>query len=103
MTLIGVHRFECHAAFVLDGLFRHFFSELCERFLPLGAVVLRIDTDAQVFLAAMRYGYSRQDLAVMPYGEVIFDLAAMNEDSRDNEAPANVEMATQEDIRSMLG
>jgi len=57
----------------------------------------------QVFLAAMRYGYSRRDLAVMPYGEVIFDLAAMNEGSNDDDAPASVEMATQEDIRNMLG
>lgn len=55
----------------------------------------------QVFLAAMRFGYSRQDLAVMPYGEVIFDLAATNEGSDDTES--HVEMATQEDIRSMLG
>lgn len=57
----------------------------------------------QVFLAAMRYGYSRRDLAVMPYGEVIFDLAAMNEGSADGDEPESVEMATQEDIRSMLG
>lgn len=57
----------------------------------------------QVFLAAMRYGYSRRDLAVMPYGEVIFDLAAMNEGAHEDEAHADVEMATQEDIRRMLG
>lgn len=56
----------------------------------------------QVFLAAMRLGYSRRDLAAMPYGEVIFDLAAMNEGNGDD-APERVEMATQEDIRSMLG
>lgn len=55
----------------------------------------------QVFLAAMRFGYSRRDLAAMPYGEVIFDLAASNEGS--HEAEERVEMATQEDIRSMLG
>lgn len=55
----------------------------------------------QVFLAAMRFGYSRRDLAVMPYGEVIFDLAATNEGSHGEEE--SVEMATQEDIRSMLG
>ena len=59
----------------------------------------------QVFLAAMRYGYSRRDLAVMPYGEVIFDLAAMNEgnNQKDEQQTAHVEMATQEDIRRMLG
>jgi hypothetical protein len=56
-----------------------------------------------VFLAAMRFGYSRRDLAVMPYGEVVFDLAAMNEGANEEEAPAAVEMATQDDIRSMLG
>lgn len=55
----------------------------------------------QVFLAAMRFGYSRQDLAAMPYGEVIFDLAAMNEGADDS--TESVSMATQEDIRSMLG
>lgn len=57
----------------------------------------------QVFLAAMRFGYSRRDLAVMPYGEVVFDLAATNEGANEEEAPAAVEMATQEDIRRMLG
>lgn len=59
----------------------------------------------QVFLAAMRYGYSRRDLAVMPYGEVIFDLAAMNESSATDkgEDTTSVTMATQEDIRRMLG
>jgi len=53
----------------------------------------------------MRYGYSRRDLAVMPYGEVIFDLAAMNEgnNQKDEQQTAHVEMATQEDIRRMLG
>ena len=56
----------------------------------------------QVFLAAMRFGYSRRDLAEMPYGEVIFDLAAMNEGAGEDEG-AGVEMATQEDIRNMLG
>ena len=56
----------------------------------------------QVFLAAMRFGYSRRDLAAMPYGEVIFDLAAMN-DSSGAEESETVSMATQEDIRSMLG
>ena len=57
----------------------------------------------QVFLAAMRYGYSRRDLAEMPYGEVIFDLAAMNEDVQREEVAEDVSMATQDDIRSMLG
>lgn len=56
----------------------------------------------QVFLAAMRYGYTRRDLAEMPYGEVIFDLAAMNESPSDGDT-GSVAMATQEDIRSMLG
>lgn len=50
----------------------------------------------QAFLAAMRMGYTRRDLALMPYGEVVFDLAALNEEH-------GVAMATQEDIRSMLG
>lgn len=57
----------------------------------------------QVFLAAMRFGYSRRDLAEMPYGEVIFDLAASNESPGDAGDSESVEMATQEDIRSMLG
>lgn len=50
----------------------------------------------------MRFGYSRRDLAVMPYGEVVFDLAAMNE-AGGNEEHETVTAATQEDIRSMLG
>lgn len=49
----------------------------------------------------MRFGYSRRDLAVMPYGEVVFDLAAMNEGG--GEEHETVTAATQEDIRSMLG
>lgn len=56
----------------------------------------------QVFLAAMKFGYTRRDLAAMPYGEVIFDLAAMNEESGKDDG-AKVEMASQEDIRNMLG
>lgn len=51
----------------------------------------------------MRFGYTRKDLAVMPYGEVIFDLAAMNESPNDGGDTESVAMATQEDIRSMLG
>lgn len=51
----------------------------------------------------MRVGYSRRDLAVIPYGEVIYDLAAMNEDAGVDEGKPNVVAATQEDIRSMLG
>lgn len=40
----------------------------------------------------------------MPYGEVIFDLAAMNEGSSEkDEDTTGVTMATQEDIRRMLG
>ena len=57
----------------------------------------------QVFLAAMRFGYTRRDLAVMPYGEVIFALAAMNESPQEEGGAAGVTAATQEDIRSMLG
>lgn len=57
-------------------------------------------------------GYSRRDLADMAYGEVIFDLAAMNEDREEAAQRAKrqvdsdgveVRDATQEDIRSMLG
>lgn len=52
----------------------------------------------------MKIGYTRQDLAVIPFGEVIFDLAAMN-DGRPNEQEnePDVADATQEDIRTMLG
>lgn len=57
----------------------------------------------QAFLAAMRTGYSRRDLAVMPYGEFIYDLAAMNEDVGDGDGEPSVVAATQEDIRNMLG
>jgi len=42
----------------------------------------------------------------MPYGEVIFDLAALNDgrESKDEkEAGVTVTKATQEDIRTMLG
>lgn len=42
----------------------------------------------------------------MPYGEVIFDLAAMNDDrSNKDEQKADVAVtkATQNDIRTMLG
>jgi hypothetical protein len=50
-------------------------------------------------------GYSRRELAVMPYGEIVFDLAAMNDSSptRHEQEPADgVRDATQEDIRTML-
>lgn len=60
---------------------------------------------SKVWLSALRMGYSRRDLAVMPYGEVIFDLAAMNDDggpSKQGQEP-DVADATQEDIRTMLG
>lgn len=58
----------------------------------------------QAFLATMRLGYSRRDLAVMPYGEVIYELAAASGDHLMNEGEEpSVVMATQEDIRSMLG
>lgn len=48
----------------------------------------------------MRLGYTRADLATLPYGEVIYDLAAMNEEPIEE---ASITMATQEDIRNMLG
>lgn len=55
-------------------------------------------------MAALRLGYTRRDLAVMPYGEVIFDLAAMNDDGQSKqEREPSVTLATQEDIRTMLG
>lgn len=60
----------------------------------------------QVFLAAMKMGYSRRDLAVMPYGEVVFDLAAMNDvgqTKQEQDAGVTVRKATQDDIRTMLG
>ncbi len=60
----------------------------------------------KVWLSALRMGYSRNDLAVMPYGEVIFDLAAMNEDggsTKQGKEAEVVKKATQQDIRTMLG
>ena len=59
-----------------------------------------------MWVAALKLGYSRKELAVMPYGEVIFDLAAMSDnvaDKRNNESEVAVKRATQADIRSMLG
>lgn len=56
-----------------------------------------------MFLAAMRLGYSRRDIATLPYGELIYELAAMNEGDAHDEPKQDVAMATQEDIRSMLG
>lgn len=61
---------------------------------------------SKVWVSALRLGYTRSDLAVMPYGEVIFDLAALNDgrESKDEkEASVTVTKATQEDIRTMLG
>lgn len=63
---------------------------------------------SQAFLAALRMGYTRRDLAVMPYGEVVFDLAAMNEDGQGRQEQEGASggaarRATQEDIRTMLG
>lgn len=63
---------------------------------------------SKVWLSALRLGYTRSDLAVMPYGEVIFDLAAMNDDGgskqeHKHEQKPDVTKATQEDIRTMLG
>ena len=51
----------------------------------------------------MRLGYSRRDLAVLPYGELIYELAATNEGNVPEEPKPKVVMATQEDIRRMLG
>lgn len=61
----------------------------------------------KVWLAALKLGYSRQELASMSYGEIIFDLAALNEDreaaqNKSEQEPGVVD-ATQEDIRAMLG
>jgi hypothetical protein len=57
-----------------------------------------------VWLAALKLGYTRRDLAIMPYGEVIFDLAAMNDgETTKHEQEPDVAEATQDDIRTMLG
>lgn len=59
-----------------------------------------------MWIAALRLGYTRHDLAVMPYGEVIFDLAAMNDQGtakQEEEPDVDVRNATQDDIRTMLG
>ena len=59
-----------------------------------------------MWIAALRLGYTRRDLAVMPYGEVIFDLAAMNDKGtakQEEEPDVDVRNATQDDIRTMLG
>lgn len=58
----------------------------------------------KAYMAALKLGYTRYDLTVMPYGEVIFDFAAMN-DGRptEQEQQPDVVDATQEDIRTMLG
>lgn len=59
-----------------------------------------------MWVSSLRLGYTRQDLAVMPYGEVIFDLAAINDDRQKEQEQASdvtVTKATQADIRSMLG
>jgi len=61
---------------------------------------------SKVWVSALRLGYSRRELAVMPYGEVIFDLAAMNDATpikKEQEADVVVSKATQQDIRTMLG
>ena len=66
----------------------------------------------KVWLSALKMGYSRTDLADMPYGEVVFDLAALNEDREEASRKAKEQVdrdgvevrdATQEDIRTMLG
>ena len=56
----------------------------------------------KVWAAALKMGYTRRELAVMPFGEIVFDLAAMGEE-QEVEQEQGVTMATQEDIRSMLG
>lgn len=59
----------------------------------------------KVFHAGLRLGYTRRDLADMPYGELIFDLAAMNdadESKHEKDTAASVKDATQEDIRTIL-
>lgn len=61
---------------------------------------------SKVWLSALRIGYTRSDLAVIPYGEIIFDLAAMNDGGptkHGQEADVDVKEATQDDIRTMLG
>ena len=62
---------------------------------------------SKVWLSALRLGYSRRELAAMPYAEIIFDLAAMNDTrsstKKEEETDVTVRKATQEDIRSMLG
>ena len=72
---------------------------------PSSAETLRLHF-SMVWVAALKLGYTRRDLADMPYGEVIFDLAAMSggrQPEQETNSGAAVSMATQEDIRSMLG
>lgn len=60
----------------------------------------------KIWLAALKLGYSRKDLCVMPYSEVLFDLAAHNDmgsTKHEQDADVAVTEATQEDIRTMLG
>ena len=57
-----------------------------------------------MWLAALKLGYTRRELADMPFGEIIFDLAAANDDGGTKQKKdADVVDATQEDIRTMLG
>ena len=58
-----------------------------------------------MWVSALKLGYSRQELSVMPFGEIIFDLAAMNDGSpkQEQEQDPDVVDATQDDIRTMLG
>ena len=53
VTLVGVHRFQSHAALVLDCFLCHLFRKLGEGFLPLGTVVLGIDAHTQMLLGAV--------------------------------------------------
>ena len=52
MALIGIHRLKSHAALILDGLLRHLLGKLGEGFLALAAVILGVNADVQMFLAA---------------------------------------------------
>jgi len=61
---------------------------------------------SKVWVAALRLGYTRRDLAALPYGEVLFDLAATNDDTtagQEQGPDVTITKATQEDIRTMLG
>lgn len=61
---------------------------------------------SKVWVSALRLGYTRRELADIPFGEIIFDLAAMNDGGptkEEQEVDVTVTKATQQDIRTMLG